>query len=388
MPDHSYEYILRQLVGFDTTSRHSNLQIIEYIEGFLEAFGVTSVRIPNDEGDKASLFATIGPEGVSGIGLSAHTDVVPVDGQEWSSDPFEMTEKDGRYFGRGTTDMKGFLACVLALVPELVDRELKIPVHLLFSYDEEIGCIGVRPMIDQFGQSLTKPKMVIVGEPTEMEVVSAHKGINAYITEVTGKEAHSSVVDLGVNSVSYASRLIVELDRVGAELRANNIDERFNPPFSSVHVGKIDGGTALNIVPKKCQFIWEIRDLPGEDVDKILGDYLAFSEELVVEMRKVSDEAGIQTRRVNFVPTFQSSQSVEGDELISLSMKWAGHNNVGAVSYGTEAGFFELGDCPTVICGPGSIEQAHKPDEYIDISQLDKCMKFLRNIRDYVERPD
>ncbi len=388
MPDHSYEEIMRKLVGFDTTSRYSNLEMIEFIEAFLKDYGVASIRIPNETGDKTSLYATIGPEGMSGIGLSAHTDVVPVDGQSWASDPFVLTEKEDRYYGRGTTDMKGFLSCVLALVPELTSRKLHTPVHLLFSYDEEIGCLGVRPMVNELGKTLTKPKMVIVGEPSEMEVVTAHKGIHAFVTEVTGKEAHSSVVDLGVNAVSYASKLIVELDRVGAELRENHIDQRFTPIFSTVHVGKIDGGTALNIVPKKCRFLWEIRSLPGAEVDKLVEDFSVFSEKLMLEMRRSSYEVGIVTDKVNSVPTFQTAETSEGEELISLSLRWAGQNKVGAVSYGTEAGFFELGNCPTIICGPGNIEQAHKPDEFVAKDQLDKCMKFLRNIRDYVSYPN
>ncbi|MGH1349805.1 MAG: acetylornithine deacetylase [Methyloligellaceae bacterium] len=387
MSDHGYEDIMQKLIRFDTTSRYSNLEMIEFIEDFLLGYGVSSTRIPNETGDKTSLYATIGPEGISGIGLSAHTDVVPVDGQSWTSNPFELEEKEGRYYGRGTTDMKGFLSCILSLVPELTKRELHMPVHLLLSYDEEIGCIGVRPMVDELGKTLTKPKMVIVGEPSNMQVISGHKGIHAFVTEVTGKEAHSSVVDLGVNSVSYASRLIVELDRVGSLLRTSHVDERFTPSFSSVHVGKIDGGTALNIVPKKCRFLWEIRSLPGAQVDHIVGEFLDYSEKLVMEMRKVSEEAGIQTTKVNSVPTFQTAQSVGGEELLSLSLRWAGQNEIGVVSYGTEAGFFELGDCPTVICGPGSIEQAHKPDEFIEKDQMDKCMKFLRNIRDYVSKP-
>ncbi len=382
-PKHiSEKEILSRLVAFDTTSRNTNLPLIDYVKTYLEGYGITSTLVPNEEGDKASLFATIGPDSRNGIGLSAHTDVVPVDGQTWSSDPFELTEKDGALYGRGACDMKGFIACVLAAVPDFISRDFSIPIHLIFSYDEEIGCTGVRPLIAELGRKLTRPRMVIVGEPTSMQTVDAHKSINAFVTEVTGQEAHSSVPHLAVNAVMIAAQLITELHQIGEDVKRREAGERFDPPYTSVHVGKIEGGTALNIVPKQCHFIWEFRGLPEFDEAEIPSRLEVFAQEkLLPKMHAVSTETGIETQRVNHVPAFQTAK---GTDAISLVLKLAQQNETYAVSYGTEAGLFELGGCPTVICGPGNIEQAHKPDEFVTLEQLELCSQFLRRLGDYV----
>ncbi|MEM7620925.1 MAG: acetylornithine deacetylase [Pseudomonadota bacterium] len=378
--------LLNDLVGFDTTSHKSNLNIIEYIQKYLSHFGVNSELIPNTQGDKASLFATIGPKDKAGIGLSAHTDVVPVKDQNWSSPPFQLTEQDGKLYGRGTCDMKGFLACVLASVPNFTRRNLKIPIHLLLSYDEEIGCVGVRPMIAKLGAEFIKPKMVIVGEPSEMKIVNTHKGTTSFTTEVVGAEAHSSVLHLGVNAIVYAGQLISKLRLMGRELQQQNHNPRFSPPYTSVHIGKIAGGTALNIVPKYCQFIWEIRNLPGDNPEHILKHFETYANEHILpEMQTTSPEAKINTNHRNTVYDFHTANNTIGNEITSLALNWTGQNTTHAVSYGTEAGFFEKAGCPSIICGPGSIEQAHKPDEYVSRTQLEKCMQFMQNLAEYAE---
>ena len=378
----NYRDILQQVIAFNTTSHLSNLQIIDYIKKYLDNYDISSTIFPNENGQKASLYATIGPATESGIGLSAHTDVVPVTGQEWATDPFTLTEKDQRLYGRGTCDMKGFLACVLAMVPEFKSKKLKMPIHLLFSYDEEIGCIGVRPMINKLGTELVKPKYVIVGEPTSMQVVDAHKGIQSYMTEVTGFEAHSSVPENGVNAINYANLLIMKLMQISEEAKSF-ANDRFLPSYSSIHIGTIEGGTARNIIPKKCRFFWEIRSLPGFNVQAVLDELNAYSEELMIDMRKTYQDASIITDCHNQVSAFATSDNKQGQHLKSLVMKWAGQNDTFAVSYATEAGLFETGGCPTVVCGPGNIEQAHKPDEYIEIRELEKCMQFLKKVSEY-----
>ena len=255
--------LLGRLVAFDTTSAHSNLPLIDYVEALLTEQGLKCHRVPTEDGQKASLHAVIGPQDRPGIGLSAHTDVVPVAGQAWSSDPFTMVERDGRLYGRGTADMKGYLACVLAMVPMFCAQPLRQPIHLLFSYDEEVGCFGVRPMIAELGERLPAPELVMVGEPTSMRVVDAHKGAARFSTTVTGREAHSSLPHIGVNAIQYAAEFIAGLRSLEAELAEIATDNRFTPAHATLHVGKINGGTAMNIVPKDCVFGWEMRAVPG-----------------------------------------------------------------------------------------------------------------------------
>jgi acetylornithine deacetylase len=370
--------LLAKLVGFDTTSAKSNLALIDFVHAYLEGNGVACTLIASPDGSKASLFASIGPADTAGIGLSGHSDCVPVEGQSWTSDPFTLTSRDGRLYGRGTCDMKGFLACVLASVPTFKARALKEPIHIILSYDEEVGCLGVRPLIERMGQDLPRPRVIIVGEPSGMKVIDAHKRIDAYRTTVTGREAHSSMPQLGVNAIAYAAELIVELVLMGAELAGGNNDVRFDPPFSTVQVGTIVGGTAPNILPKTCSFQWQVRSLPSATSDTMargLGDFAATT--LLPRMREVAPKASIDTVLLGAVPAFQAAP---GSEAVALALALTGSNDTHAVSYGTEAGLFEVAGVPTAICGPGAIAQAHTADEFVTADQLQACMGFLRRL--------
>ena len=374
--------ILAQLIGFDTTSRNSNLELIDYVSNYLDDFGIKSRLVKSEDGKKANIFACLGAgadEG-GGIALSGHTDVVPVDGQDWDSDPFSMSEKDGRLFGRGTADMKGFIACALAAVPEFKARKLHTPISLIFSYDEEVGCLGIRPLIKKFDDGLPKPRMVIVGEPTSMSVVDAHKGASRFETIVTGHEAHSSMTHIAVNAIDVAADLIRQLRDIENEFSKEYNSSRFTPPFSTINVGTIEGGTALNIVPKTCRFVWEVRPLPGLDAGAVLDRLKNYAEtRCLPAMRAISPDCDIKITEQNTIPSFQANQR----DAVSLAMKLAGQNSTFAVSYGTEAGLFERSAVPTVICGPGDIAQAHAPNEFLKISELDKCMKFMSRLADW-----
>ncbi len=374
--------ILDKLVSFDTTSRNSNIPLITYVEDYLTAHGVESHRVPDETGQKSSLFATIGPPDVPGVGLSGHTDVVPVDGQDWDTDPFRLTEKDGRLYGRGACDMKGFLACVMAAVPDFKQRSLKVPLHIVFSYDEEIGCTGVRPMIDEFGGRLTRPRMVIVGEPTSMTVVDAHKGPVRWGVTITGRPAHSSMAPLGVNTISAAGELLAELAVMEEELKKSPYDERFDPPYTTLQVTEIRGGAASNIVPAETWFGWEIRGMPGVDPDEVEARFRAKAGEVEGRMREKAPEAGIEIVRWNHVPAFAADPE---SEILSLALNLVGQNETHAVSYATEASLFHAAQSPSVVCGPGDIAQAHTPNEWIDKCELDKCMTFLGKLADWAE---
>jgi acetylornithine deacetylase len=369
--------LLKTLVAFDTTSAKSNLKLIAFVRDYLGGCGIASTSTSSEDGAKASLFATIGPGGKGGIGLSGHSDCVPVEGQAWSSDPFTLTERDGKLYGRGACDMKGFLACVLASVPLFVSSRLKEPVHIMVSYDEEVGCTGVRPLIARLGKDLPRPRAIIVGEPTNMAVIEAHKRVDAYRTVVTGREAHSSLPQLGVNAISVAAELVEEIDRIDVALAAET-NERFEPPFSTVQVGTIEGGTATNIVPKTCRFQWQVRGLPEADPNFAPQRLKTFADErLLPRMRRVAPAAAIETLRQGSVPAFLAKP---GSEAVSLALALTGANSASTVSYGTEAGLFEEAGCPTVICGPGDIAQAHAADEFVAAAQLDACMAFLAKL--------
>ncbi len=385
MPGDVYSPVdmIKRLVAFDTTSRESNLALIEFVADYLAGHGVEARLIHDETGKKANLYATLGPADRPGIGLSGHTDVVPVDGQEWSSDPFSVVEKDGRLYGRGTADMKGFIATALALVPEFLARELETPIHLALSYDEEVGCLGVHGIVRHFGAHGPAPWVVIVGEPTEMKVVDAHKGIRAFTTTVSGVEAHSAATHVGVNAVMCAAELITFLGRLAEEMKARgDPGNRFDPPYSTVHVGLIQGGTALNIIPKACAFTWEYRMLPGSDEDEVLERFERFARDQVLPgMRAVSGAADIVTEPLARVPPLVPEH---GSDAESLVLALAESNRTFTVSYGTEAGIFQRAQIPTVVCGPGSIVQAHKPDEFIALSEIESCVGFLRRLLDRV----
>ncbi|MDR6954505.1 acetylornithine deacetylase [Ancylobacter sp. 3268] len=370
------EELLAYLVGFDTTSRNSNLRLIGFVRDYLEAFGVASVLVPSADGEKASLFATIGPEGVGGVCLSGHSDVVPVDGQPWSTDPFTLTPKDDRLYGRGACDMKGFVAACLAKVPDMVASRLATPIHLLISYDEELGCTGVIPAVRKLGVELPLPRACIVGEPTSMKVVDAHKSGTGYVTTVTGREAHSSMPHLGANAIFASAELIAELDRLRVELiEAGDASGRFDPPNSTLQVVGIEGGTAGNIVPRRCVVKWNLRGLPDFDEESLVAGFERFARQIVLpKLQADAPEAEISTHFTYRVPPLSPQP---GSEAERLALRLAGQNATFAVSYGTEGGHFQAQGVPTVICGPGSIDQAHKPDEFIEVAQLRACERFL-----------
>ena len=373
--------MLAELVRFDTTSRDGNIPLIEFVESYLDSWDIPHFRVDYEAGKKTNLFATIGPDIAGGIVLSGHTDVVPVDGQTWTSNPFELTERDGRLYGRGTCDMKGFIAVALSLVPQLKAANLKTPIHLALSCDEEVGCKGVRPLVAHIRDHMKKPRAVIVGEPTSMQVVNAHKAALTFSTEVTGHEAHSSLTDQGVNAIMVAGELLGEISRIREDLTARgDPSHRFNPPYSTIHVGVIEGGTAKNIIPRKCSFQWETRLLPLADPTEVPARFEKFASSLEPAMKKIAGDAGIDNQQTNIVLGLAPEDNSPAEH---LALHLAGANGTHAVSYCTEAGLFQQIGIPAIICGPGSIEQAHKPDEYIDISEMQKCEVFMKRLLEH-----
>jgi acetylornithine deacetylase len=369
--------LLAKLIAFDTTSAKSNLDLIAFVRAYLDGHGIASTLVPDDDGKKACLFATIG-EGEGGVGLSGHSDCVPVTGQSWTSDPFTLTTRDGKLYGRGTCDMKGFIACVLAAVPLFKSAPLTEPIHILISYDEEVGCVGVRPMIARLGQDLPRPRVVIVGEPSSMQVIDGHKCIDVFRTSVTGKEAHSSMPAIGVNAISAASKLVEEIDRIAADVAASENDPHYEPPYSTVMVAMVEGGTAPNIVPRNCDLLWQLRCLPGTKAKDAPSRLAAFAEEtLLPGMRAVAPTASVDTKTETSVPAFSAGPE---SEAVSLAMTLTGANRASGVSYATEAGLFQNAGCPAVVCGPGDIAQAHAADEFVAITQIEACLEFLAKL--------
>ncbi len=380
MKQYTSTEMLGKLVGFDTTSSKSNLELIHFVQDYLQFFDIQSKNIHDKNHTKANLYACIGPQNVSGIMLSGHTDVVPVVGQNWASDPFKMTEKAGRLYGRGTCDMKGFIACVLAKIPDFVKADLKEPIHLAFSYDEETGCTGVHSLVDLVNHLEVKPRACIVGEPTSMKVVNSHKGIRHLLTRVYGMETHSST-DLGINAISHAATMISYLDGIAEELEERKpLVEGFEPPYTTVHVGRIAGGVAANVTPNYCEFEWDYRPIPGVDEDEVYERFQSFVDENIIpKMRKKSNDRGkVETEILAKVPCLFPEPGATVEALVQYL---AEQNSVHVVSYGTEAGiFYQKGGVPAVVCGPGSILQAHAANEYIDISELKACDKFLKKL--------
>ena len=369
--------LLQTLVGFDTTSRESNLQLIEFVRDYLAGFGVTSELVYNEDRSKANLFASVGPVELPGIVLSGHTDVVPVDGQPWTVPPFELTERDGKLFGRGTADMKGYIACVLALVPELVKADLRRPVHIALSYDEEVGCLGVRSLLKVLEQRPLKPMLCIIGEPTGLKPVLGHKGKLAMRCDVHGEACHSAYAPYGVNAIEHAAELIGELGRIGQRLRDTR-DARFDPPFSTVQTGVMSGGKALNIVPADCRFDFEIRALPSQDPGEVADQLKAYAEQQVLpRMQAVSAQSAIRFTELSAYPGLVTDERSQAAQLISA---FSGSQEFGTVAFGTEGGLFDAAGIPTVVCGPGSMDQGHKPDEFVSVEQLDGCDEMLRRM--------
>ncbi|MEA1943382.1 MAG: acetylornithine deacetylase [Pseudomonadota bacterium] len=369
---------LRELVAFDTTSRNSNLPLIDHVEAKLAALGAVCERIPNADGTKANLHARFGPAVDGGVILSGHTDVVPVDGQPWSTDPWVVTEKDGLLYGRGTCDMKGFAACILALAPQIAQTELKKPVHIALSHDEEVGCLGAPAMIDRIMDGPVKPAIVIVGEPTDMKVVTAHKGLFSVNVKLRGREAHSSLVKDGACAVTHAVPLMQYLvDQAAAMEAAAPADSPFNPPHGTLTIGEMKGGTALNILALDAEFSSLMRPAPWDDVRAIERGLRERAAEIEAKMREGAPEATVGITVMSDVPAFAPEEDGAAER---LARQLTGDNSTRVVSYGTEAGQFQQAGLSVVVCGPGSIEQAHQPDEFVAIGQLDQCCVFLEKL--------
>jgi acetylornithine deacetylase len=372
--------LLQTLIGFDTTSFKSNLNLIKFIENYLNQYEIKSELVYDDTKNKANLFATIGPNSTGGIVLSGHTDVVPVGNQKWDTDPFQLIEKDQKLYGRGASDMKSFIALVLSRVPKIIEKKLSKPIHLAFSYDEEIGCVGVHGLLDLIEKKSIKPEFCIVGEPTSMEVVIGHKGKHAYSVKVDGLSCHSGQAPFGVNAINYASKLIAYIDELNKEKSINGpFDQDYEVPYTTLHTGLINGGTILNIVPNLCEFEFEIRNLATDDPLKLVNKIKDYTnQKLINDMHKVSSKTGIHfNEKVNY-PALDISADIEPVKKIKELLNNQKHKKV---VYGTEGGLFKNRfDIPTIVCGPGSIDQAHKPNEYISIEQIKKCSNFLDNL--------
>ncbi|WPO97980.1 acetylornithine deacetylase [Pseudomonas sp. HR96] len=369
--------LLAHLIGFDTTSRESNLQLIEFAQNYLRGLGVSCELIFNAERSKANLFASIGPTDRPGVVLSGHTDVVPVDGQAWTVPPFALTEHDGKLYGRGSADMKGYIACVLAAVPRLLASDLQMPVHIALSYDEEVGCLGVRSLLAELAQRPHKPLLCIIGEPTELKPVLGHKGKLAMRCDVHGAACHSAYAPLGVNAIEYAAELIGELGRIGSRLRDHQ-DARFDPPWSTVQTGVIAGGKALNIVPADCRFDFEVRTLPAHDPRKVASQLQDYAEQqLLPRMRAVHAGSQIAFTELSTYPGLLTDQHSKAAQLIA---RCCGSSEFGTVAFGTEGGLFDAIGIATVVCGPGSMDQGHKPDEFVSVAQLEACDQMLARL--------
>ncbi|GAB5342117.1 acetylornithine deacetylase [Pseudomonas fluorescens] len=377
--------LLAHLVRFDTTSRESNLALIDFVRTYLQGHGVASELLFNEQKSKANLLATIGPAGLPGIVLSGHTDGVPVDGQHWTVAPFDLTEQDGKLYGRGTADMKGFIACVLAQVPALVQAPLRMPVHIALSYDEEVGCLGVRALIESFHAQPVKPLLCVIGEPTELKPVLGHKGKLALRCEVHGAACHSAYAPSGVNAIEYAAQLIGELVRLGETLKApQHLDPRFDPPFSTVQTGLINGGKALNIVPQNCTFEFEVRALPAQDPWHVADALRGYAEHRVLPaMQAVSEQCAISFSELSSYPGLATSAESQAAAWVA---EFCGSAAYGTVAFGTEGGLFDQAGIPTVVCGPGSMAQGHKPDEFISLEQLAACDRMLARVVAFVSR--
>ncbi|MBG6071348.1 MULTISPECIES: acetylornithine deacetylase [unclassified Polaromonas] len=374
--------MIERLIAFPTVSRDSNLGMIEWIRDYLAGLGVTSRLTYDAAGKKANLFATLGEGRKPGLILSGHTDVVPVDGQAWDTDPFKATIKEGLLYGRGSCDMKSYIATALALAPRFLAAKMDAPLHLAFSYDEEVGCIGVKSLIADLQDLNLKTAGCIVGEPTSMQPVIAHKGTHRFRCCVTGREAHSSYTNLGVNAIEYAARIIVYIRQMAdrfAQLETR--DYGFTVPYTTMQTGLIRGGLASNIVPKECIFEFEARTMPGTDATHLLQEVESYAARLLPEMLLVEPNAKIAFERLASAPGLSTQ---EHEAIVQLAIALSRNKATGAVSYGTEAGLFQGAGIPTVVCGPGSIEQAHRPNEFVPLEQVAQCEAFLLRLLDPV----
>jgi len=375
--------MIRTLVGFPTVSRDSNLDLIYFARDHLQSLGADVRLTLDDAGRKANLFATLGPQDRAGIVLSGHTDVVPVEGQAWDSDPFELVEQDGRLFGRGTADMKSFIAVALALAPEFACRGLETPLHFALSYDEEVGCLGVGRLIADLAHAGIRPRSCIVGEPTMMKPVIAHKGKHSYRCTVHGLSCHSAYAPQGVNAVEAAAEAVAYLKRMARRHRDNGpFDRNFDIAHTTVHTGVMRGGSALNIVPHECVFDFEFRHLPGDEPEALLREFRQYVETSIEpEMRAVHPQAGFEIEFLSEIPALDTGMETE---IVALAQELSGSAGIGKVSFGSEASQFQRAAIPTVVCGPGSIEQAHKPNEFVTVDQVMQCEAFMRRLMERI----
>lgn len=374
----------QRLVTYDTTSRHSNLGLIEAVRDHFLAKGLRPHLSYNPQGDKANLFVTVpAASGATdgGIVLSGHTDVVPVDGQNWSTDPFKPVIRDGKLYGRGTCDMKGFIGTSLALLPTLLEAKLREPVHYALSFDEEIGCMGAPYLLAELRDRGIRPGGCIVGEPTSMRVIVAHKGINAYRCCVKGQAAHSSLTPKGVNAIEYAARMICHIRDIADEFKANGpYDAAFDVPFTTASTGTIQGGIALNTIPALCEFVFEFRNLPGVDPEAIYARIQEYANQVLLpKMQAEHADAGLTISKIAAAPSLDAA---EADAITQLVRALTADRDTNKVAYGTEAGLFQRAGIPAVVCGPGDIQQAHKPDEFVALEQLEACEAFLHKVVD------
>jgi len=375
--------MLGKLISFNTISAYSNLDMIDFMADYLAGHGITANLGGNEEGTKGDLIATIGPDVEGGLVFSGHTDVVPVEGQDWQTDPFEMVEKDGLLYGRGTSDMKGFIATALAMVPEFQNLDLKKPLYLVFSYDEEVGCLGAPGLIARLMRDEPPPLAAIIGEPTSMKLINAHKGIAAYETRVTGKPGHSSQTHKGVNAIAVAADCIRFLEDKAAAFRDGEglWDDRYEPAYTTISMGMINGGTANNIIAGECVFNWGVRALMPEEGRQTETDFEAYCREIVLPpLKEIATEANIETRKIAEIPPLTPGEDNPAEALVR---RLTGQNQAGAVAFGTEAGQFQDAGIPSVVCGPGSVDQAHQPNEFVAISQIEECEDFLRKLANW-----
>lgn len=379
--------LLAELLAFDTTSHRSNLPLIAFVEDWLRRHGVDSRRIADASGEKANLYATIGPSDRPGVMLSGHTDTVPVTGQTWTVEPFRLTADGERLYGRGSADMKGFLASVLAAVPKLVEADLVTPVHIAFSHDEEVGCVGVRTLLADLAQQPVRPAACLIGEPTSMRVATAHKGKLGARVHFRGKACHSGMAPEGVNAIHAAARLINKVeDMAAAKASGGPFDDRFAIPYTTLQVGTIEGGTVLNIVPQDCRLDFEIRGVPADDPEELLRELMDFAAGLEAQMRASHPEAGIRLERLNDYPGLSMA---DDDALVDFVLALLDDRNLERIGYGTEGGLFQREmDVPTLVCGPGSMAQGHQPDEFVTRNQLARCGTFLDRLIAALSGPD
>jgi acetylornithine deacetylase len=375
----SSEEILARLISFDTTSTMSNLQLIDFVCNLLEDHNITSQLVYNDDRSRANLYATIGADDVGGVMLSGHTDVVPTTGQDWQSDPYQMMTDDEQLVGRGACDMKGFIACVLSALPTISARRLQTPIHLAFSYDEEIGCVGAKRLVETMAGFEVKPRIGLIGEPTDMAMVLGHKGKVSYRVTVTGLSCHSAYISNGVNAVEYAAELIAFIRAMNTRVQQQQLDQSYSVPHSTFHVGNISGGTALNIVPRQCEFEFEIRNLPQQDIETLVHDIKHYANDvLLADMLGRYPDATIEFNELSYYPGLHTDPA---STVIAYTRTVNPIDRIGDnVSFGTEAGLFNDIGISCLVCGPGSIDQAHKPDEFVKREQMAYCDQMIENL--------